>query len=162
MSLTLDIFRAWVRPGEVLRAKLAQGPREDRALAAVMAGCGLIFVAQWPRLAREAALDPSVPMEARVGGALLALVFVLPLLLYAVAAASHLVLRGLGGAASGYGCRLALFWAVLASAPAFLFAGLAAGMLPPGPGLTVIGIAVLAGFFRLWFSMLREANRSGA
>ncbi len=90
MAVTTDILRAWGQPRGLIREKLAAGLREDRALATVMGAGLLLFVAQWPRLAREAHLDPSVPLDARMGGALLALLFMLPLALYALAALSHL------------------------------------------------------------------------
>jgi hypothetical protein len=42
------------------------GRREDRALAMLIAACLVIFVAQWPRLSREAYLAPDggPPLEA--------------------------------------------------------------------------------------------------
>ena len=52
MSISNDVFRAWVRPRAVMRRLLDAGERENRALAILMAGCLLIFVAQWPRLVR--------------------------------------------------------------------------------------------------------------
>ena len=36
------------------------------------AACALLFVAQWPVHARAAFYDPAMPLEARLGGALLA------------------------------------------------------------------------------------------
>lgn len=160
MSVTLDMLRAWRDPRGVLRSRLAQGVREDRALATVMGASFLIFVAQWPRLSREAFVDPSVPLDARMGGALLGIVFVLPLLLYVMAAASHLVARAFGGKGSWFAARLALFWALLATAPAMLFHGLIAGFVGPGAASTIVGLLVLAGFLYLWISMLIEAERT--
>ena len=55
MSIVADIVRSYVQPRAVIRDRLAEGQREDRALMLLMLGCGLVFVAQWPRLARRAA-----------------------------------------------------------------------------------------------------------
>lgn len=105
MSMSGDIMRSWRAPGRVVAEMLAAGAREDRALAHLLIACGLLFVAQWPRLARAAAEDPSVPFEARLGGALMATLFMLPLILYGIAAASHLVLRAIHAVGRAFGGR---------------------------------------------------------
>ncbi|MGL5363383.1 MAG: YIP1 family protein [Bosea sp. (in: a-proteobacteria)] len=157
--MTGDILGTWRRPRDILRAKLANGTRDDRALATLLGACGLIFIAQWPALSRAAALDPSVPLEARISGALLATVFILPPALYLVAAVSHLIARALGGKGSHFGARLALFWALLCTAPLMLLNGLVVGFLGQGLQATSVGLAVLAAFLWLWLTLLREAER---
>ena len=154
------MMRAWTRPRAVIRARLGQGPREDRALAVLMAACGLIFVAQWPVHARAAHLDPSMPLDARLGGALLGSLFLLPLLAYGFAGLSHLVARGFGGKGQGFGARLALFWALLAVAPVMLLQGLVAGLIGPSPGLIVVQLVAGFGFLWIWLSMLVEVHRA--
>lgn len=159
MGLAGDILSGWLRPRATIRRQLAGGVREDRALMLLMLGCAGLFVAQWPRLAREASLDPSVPLEARLGGALLGLMFLAPLGLYALAALSHLVARMLGGQGSFGTARLALFWSLLATLPGFLLHGLAQGFLGPVALTRIIGWAVLAVFLTIWFLSLSEAER---
>jgi Yip1 domain len=159
MTVTGDILGTWRRPRDILRGKLAAGVRDDRALATLMAACGLIFIAQWPALSRAATLDPSVPLEARMSGALLATVFILPPALYAVAAVSHLIARVLGGKGSHFGARLALFWALLCTAPLMLLNGLVVGFLGQGVQATAVGLLVLAAFLWLWLTLLSEAER---
>ena len=158
MAVTSDIVALWRKPRSTFRAKLAEGVREDRAIAVLLAACGLSFVAQWPALARAAHLHPDVPLEARMAGALLGTVFLLPLLAYALAGVSHLLARAFGGRGSFYGARLALFWALLAAAPGALFYGLIAGLLGNGAGAPLAGVLVFAGFLWLWLSMLVEAE----
>ena len=150
MTITADILATWRAPRDVVRAKLAAGPREDRALATLIGACLLIFVAELPVLARAAHLNPSVALDARIGGALLATLFLLPLLFYALAAVSHVLLRLRRRPGSAYGARLALFWALLSIGPLLLPQGLLAGLLGPGwiSGLT--GFAVLVGFVAIW------------
>jgi hypothetical protein len=159
MTVTGDMLATWRRPRQILRAKLAGGVRDDRALAVLMGACMLIFIAQWPRLSREAHLDPSVPLDARIGGALMATIFLLPIVLYALAAVSHLVARLFGGRGSHFGARLALFWALLCTAPLMLFQGLVAGFLGPGPQLLLVGGIVALAFLWLWLTLLIEAER---
>ncbi len=159
MAVTSDILSFWRHPRVTLRAKLTEGPREDRALAVLMGACALIFLAQWPAMARAAQLDPSVPLDARIGGALLAAIFLLPLLAYALAGASHLVARACGGHGSFFGARLALFWALMAAVPLFLLSGLALGILGPAPATTGLGVLCFAAFAVLWLTLLVEAER---
>lgn len=159
MAVTLDILGGWRNPRALIRAKLAQGVREDRALAVLMGACLLFFVAQWPRLSREAFLHPEVPLDARMGGALLGWIFIAPLMFYAMAAVSHLVAKAFRGRGTWFSSRLALFWALLVVSPLVLLNGLVAGFVGQGPGATAVGVLVLAGFLYLWLSMLIEAER---
>ncbi|NUB43816.1 YIP1 family protein [Fertoebacter nigrum] len=158
MPVTADILESYRRPRAVIARKLAAGLREDRALATLMGACGLIFVAQWPGLARAAHLEPSVPLDARIGGALMGVIFLLPPLCYLVAAGSHLVARALGGKGSFFGARLALFQALLAVTPLMLLQGLVGGFIGPGPAFLAIGLVVLAAFGWIWVQMLIGAE----
>lgn len=160
MSITTDILRSWRHPRAVIREKLAAGEREDRALAVLMAASLLLFVAQWPSLSRAAFQDPTTPLEARLGGALMACLFILPLIAYGIALISHGIARLLGGKGSGFGARLALFWAMLAIAPAMLLQGLTAGFVGPSPALYLVEGVVLTGFIWIWISMLYQAERA--
>ena len=158
MTVVADIFASWGNPRGVIARKLAQGPREDRALATLFGGCGLLFVAQLPGLARAAYIDPTVPFEARLGATLLGLMFVLPLVFYLVAAIIHLISRAFGGKGSGFAVRRALFWALLAASPALLLNGLATGFLQPGALQTALGLLTLACLVYLVISMVFEAE----
>ncbi len=162
MALTTDIVASYRAPRLVMRRKLAAGAGEDVALFYLLVACGLIFVSQWPSLSRQAFDDPSVPLSARLGGALLAWMFIAPLLLYVLAAMSHLLARALGGTGRYADARLALFWALLASAPLWLLNGLVAGFIGPGPELSVVGAIALAGFGMIWLLSLIEAERPDA
>lgn len=159
MGIVPDILASWLRPRVVIRRKLAGAPREDRALVTLMGACLLLFVAQWPSLSRAAFLDPSVPLDARMGGALMGCLFLVPLFAYALAAISHWIAKAFGGQGTGYAARVALFWALLAVTPAVLFQGLIAGFIGPGAGLAIVGGLVAVAFFWIWLSMLAEAER---
>ncbi len=149
MSIVLDILGTWRAPRQVQARRMAGPPREDRALAILLAACGLIYVAQWPRLAREAHLDPSIALDARMAGALFAWLMLMPLALYALSLVLHLVLRASGVATTAFRVRQALFWALLASVPAWLLSGLIAGFEGGGAALTVVSTLAVAavGFF---------------
>jgi Yip1 domain len=159
MAITDDIVESYRRPRALIRRKMADGPREDRALAALFGAAVLIFVAQWPALARAAHLDPSQPLDARLGGALLGSVFLLPLAAYGIAGLSHVVARAFGGRGSYFGARMALFRGLLAIAPAMLLHGLVRGLLGPGPASLIAGLIVFVLFLYLWGMMLVEVER---
>ena len=159
MAVSSDILRTYHAPRRVVREKLANGEREDRALATLIGACVLIFVAQWPLLSRQAYLDPSVPLDARMGGALMGWLFIVPLAAYVIAAASHLLARLLGGRGTWFGARLALFWALLAASPLWLLNGLVAGFIGPGAALNLVGLLAVAAFLLFWGAGLWEAER---
>ncbi|QYX55448.1 YIP1 family protein [Roseovarius sp. SCSIO 43702] len=157
MSVAREIVATYRGPGRVVRRLLASGGHEGRALAILMAACLIIFVAQWPRLAREAHLAER-ELNPLLGGALLGWLFIAPLFFYALALVAHLVSRAFGGEGSGYAARLALFWALLASTPLILLHGLVAGFIGPGPGLVIVGVLWCAVFLWFWIAGMRAAE----
>lgn len=161
MAVTTDIVATWRRPGTVMRRLLAMGRREDRALAILIVACLIIFIAQWPRLSREAylAAEGEPPLEARMAITFFAMLMIWPLMAYALAGLTHLVARAFGGRGSWYSARLALFWSLLASSPAWLFYGLVTGFIGPGPAQTVAGAILVIAFLSIWGMSLREAER---
>ncbi|TNF63338.1 MAG: YIP1 family protein [Rhodobacteraceae bacterium] len=188
MPVTADILATYRGPARVLADKLARGVQDPVALVYLAAGAILGFVAQLPRLRREALLpNPEferailaergevrqieavgVPQdlvaakfEALVSGALFAWVFVMPLLFYLIAALSAFVMRRLGGRPSGLAARLALFWSFLAASPLLLLQGLGAGLIGPGPAVTGLSVLWLAVFLWFWIASMREAGWGG-
>ncbi|WP_170330352.1 YIP1 family protein [Ruegeria arenilitoris] len=161
MPVTTDIVATYRGPGRVVRRLLDMGPREDRALAFVMAFCVVGFIAQLPGLARRAHLE-NLELNMLLGGALLGSVFILPLMFYFLAWISYLGAKLVGGKSTSYGARLALFWALLASAPLVLLNGLIAGFIGPGPAQTAAGLLWVVVFVWFWFSGFRQAQGPAA
>ncbi|MCY1125501.1 YIP1 family protein [Frigidibacter sp. RF13] len=149
MTVTAEILATWRDPAGPVGRLVATGPREDRSLAILMAAAVLMFVARAPSVARAAHLDPSAPLDARLGITLFAMLFLLPLLAYGLALALHLCLRALGRQGAASGARIALFWSFLALSPALLLQGLAEGMLGQTGAVRALGLLVFAAF--LWF-----------
>jgi len=166
MPVTTDIVRTWRSPRIVIREMLDQGQREDRAVAYLIIGCFLIFVAQWPRLSRKAAgfdLAPGAEtpeLTQLIAYEFMAWLMIWPLALYILAAISHLVAKVLGGQGHWYGARLALFWGMLASVPVLLLHGLTAGFIGPGPQTNLVGTVWVFGFLWIWIQGMREAEAS--
>lgn len=158
MGVSVDIVRAWRHPRQVMARLLGGGVREDRALIFLMTACLLIFIAQWPRLARQAHFDPSTPLDARLGGALMAWLFIVPLAGYLLAALARIVAKLLGGQGSWYSSRLALFWSLLAAAPFWLIFGLASGFAATGIVKNLFGLVAFLAFLIIWLSSMIQAE----
>ena len=159
MPVTTDIVATYRGPRRVVRRLLDMGQREDRALVILIGACIVVFVAQWPRLAREAHLSEQA-LNPLLGASLMAWLFIAPLLLYALALLTHGVARLLGGRGSAFGARMALFWAFLAASPLILLHGLVAGFVGPGAGLQLVGLIWCGVFGWFWLSGLYEAEWS--
>jgi nitrogen fixation/metabolism regulation signal transduction histidine kinase len=137
------------------------GAREDRALAFLMGFCVIAFVAQLPRLARDAHLTGE-DLSMMMAGALMGSVFILPLVLYLVAGLTYLVRRALGRPGTSFGARLALFWSLLASTPLLLLYGLVGGFVGPGPALQGVGLVWVLIFLWFWIASLRASGEGAA
>lgn len=150
------VLMSWRHPRRVVRGLRGM---PDSALVVVLLGAMVIFfVAQWPVHARAAQLDPSIPLAGRMAGAGIAVIFIMPLLAYALAALVSLISRAVRRPIQPADSRLALFWALLAVAPAMLLTGLVAGMVGPGTGLTILQVATGIAFLVIWGAGLREVS----
>lgn len=189
MPVTTDIAASYWRPGRVFSEKLAAGIDDRLAFAYLALGSVLGFVSQLPRLRREAsAPNPdfeaairaeagdvrpieslAVPadmvdakFEALMASALMGWIFILPLLLYGLAALSALFSKMLGGRLTGVEARFALFWAFLVATPLLLLQGLVAGLIGPGPALDSVGVIWIVAFVVFWGINMRAAARDAA
>lgn len=157
MPVTTDIVASYRGPRRVMRRILELGTNEGRALAVLMAGCAVFFIADWPKLARDAHIAGD-ELQPILGGSLMGWIFIAPLIFYVFAWLSQLVIRLFGGNATGFSARMALFWAFLAASPLKLFHGLVAGFIGPGPVLNGVGALWLLVFLWFWVSNMREAG----
>lgn len=142
------VLESWVAPRRVVRG--LRGMPESALIVLLLAAMAIFLLAQAPGHARAAALDPVVPLGARMGGAVLAVMFVMPLVAYAVAQAVAWLSLLLPWRIAPGDSRLALFWALLAVAPAMLLAGLTAGLVGPGPALSLTRAVAGLGFLGIW------------
>ena len=160
--MTNDIFATYRRPARVLRRRIDNAPSEAGALVLLIVTCILIFVSQWPWLSIQSKIDPSIPFQARVTGALMAWIFIVPLAAYALSWITYLFLRLLGTRATAFEARMALFWALLAATPLWLLWGMLRAIVVEGPGIEIVGFLAFAAFVIFWSTGLREIHRPAA
>ena len=153
MGVVTDIVATYRQPRKVMRRLLDMGRREDRALALVMASCAIVFIAQWPVLARRAHLQKE-DLNLLLGAALLGWVILAPLILYGLSSLSHLIGLLLGRKGSPFAARLALFWSLLASSPLILLNGLVGGFIGKGIAQQCVGAIWLTVFAWFWLSCM--------
>ncbi|WP_432450116.1 YIP1 family protein [Aliiroseovarius marinus] len=158
MSVFQDVLRSYRTPRRVFRERLGVGTREDRALAILMFACLLVFAAQMPRLARQAH-ETGEDLNILLGAVLLGWVFIMPLVLYALGTATHVIAKLFKANTTSYGARFALFWALLCATPLWLLWGLVAGFIGPGVQMSLVGLIALSVFVLFWSLNLREAAR---
>ncbi len=172
MPVSTDIAASYRRPGPVAARLLARADSEPRALAYLMGACGIMFVAQWPAIARRVYLSDPERWQSEAGafqeavapeiaGALMGALLFLPLIFYGVALLIEFASKLFPPGLSGYEARLTLFWALLAAAPLALLNGLVAGFMGPGVGLSLVGALWLVAFVWFWFSGVRAARARG-
>lgn len=132
---------------------------ESSLLALLIGTMTIYFLAQWPAHARAAAIDPSVPLQARLGGALLATVFLMPLIVMAIGQVVSILLSLFGAKIDGRKSRLALIWALATVAPLMLLSGLVEGFIGRGPALTLVQALAGVAFLCFWVIGLRSLVR---
>lgn len=157
MTVSADIWATYRAPRRVMARHLAGERHEARALAYLLAALALMLVAQVPELREAARAGTGAPFGPGLLARALALGVMVPVF-YLVAALAHGVARLLGGQGDGFGARLALFWALLAVAPAMLAQRALVAVSGPGAVAGVTAVAVFALFLWFWFAGLAEAE----
>ena len=158
MTVLNDIIEAHIRPRQVMSRLLKLGKRDDRALAMLLGGCFILFMAQWPYRARQAHLNDTVLTDYIQHDAL-GLIFTLPLLAYAFAALLRIFTKVFRARADFYSARLATFWALLAASPAVILSGLIKGFIGLGTMNSVFGFFWLIIFLWILVNSLIEAEQ---
>ena len=167
-SLTSEILTAYRYPRLSFERQLAKNFGDDRILFYGILACFLAFVARMPSLFHESMSAGSPPVYAVVSIHFAVSLLTAPLLLYFIAAVSHVVARAFGGRGNWRGARLALFWTVLALSPLVLVAGIVGVAAHPWfSGALLVLITIL--FISYWINCLirvefreRPADLAGA
>lgn len=156
-GIVLRILLTWRAPVRVMRAQ--SGLSEAALVVILLLAMALFFMAQLPMHNRAALVDPSIPLDARLGGALIGLIGIAPIIAYGIAGLIGLLLRKW---LDGHASRVALFWALLAISPAVLLCGLAESVLTDGRTLLLLQSATALIFLIFWGSGIRAGWRQPA
>lgn len=163
MSTVSAILRSYRAPREVMRAQRASGADEGLGLMWLFIACILFFIARLPALSRQSHFASLEGIEQPVASLALPIfygtVLLAPFMFLMIAAGSHLVAKLFGGQGEWLDARLALFWALLCTAPVVLFQGMVAGFVGPGPGLTLANAMVFGAFMFIWINCLWALER---
>jgi len=145
MSIVQDIIKTYRKPQQVITGLLKGTVSESRSLAILMGGCVGTFVSSWPALARQAHLE-SRDVTDLMGGALLAWVFIMPLVFYVLSMMLWGIQRVLMGRARMDQVRILLFWSFFATLPVMFLHGLVRGFIGAGAAQNIVGF--------VWFALL--------
>ena len=145
MSIVQDIIKTYRKPQQVITGLLEGAVSESRSLAILMGGCVGTFVSSWPALARQAHLEFRDVTDL-MGGALLAWVFIMPLVFYVLSMMLWGIQRVLMGCARMDQVRILLFWSFFATLPVMFLHGLVRGFIGAGPAQNIVGF--------VWFALL--------
>lgn len=155
MAVVDAILSAYKGPKEEMRAQINAGITEPQTLFYALMFGFLSFVAIVPSLARRAITD-DIELKALAGAQFVSSVFMMPLLMYAIAGLSHLILLRFGGQGSYVDARRAMFWAAIVTTPCILLNGLI-NVYAPSFYLLSTGVTAIV-FFWQWISCLFESE----
>ncbi|WP_299358366.1 hypothetical protein [uncultured Paracoccus sp.] len=152
-GLVPRLVAGWRAPVQTVRSLRDMG--ESGLMALLIGTLAMYFLAQWPAHAQAARIDPSIPLGARLGGALMGTMFMMPLLVYALAGLTALVGHAAGWRGTGRDARLALIWAMAMVMPLMLLAGMVQAVSGAGGPLTAVRAAAGLAFLGFWLVNLR-------
>jgi len=136
-----------------MKRHLENGIREEQTLFfAILFGL-LSYLSLLPALAKHAFLT-NESLSALAAAQFISSVFMMPLLMYGIAAVSHLILKYFGGQGDYIGARRALFWAALVTTPAILLTSIAEAYFSEISAILSVITTMI--FIWQWFSNLKE------
>ena len=136
-----------------MKRYLEDGIREEQTLFfAILFGL-LSFLSLLPALAKHAFLT-NESLSALAAAQFISSVFMMPLLMYGIAAVSHLILKYFGGQGDYIGARRALFWAALVTTPAILLTSISEAYF--SEITTILSVITTMIFVWQWVSNLKE------
>jgi hypothetical protein len=98
-----------------------------------------------------------------VGGALLAWIFIMPLVFYLFAGLVFAILKLIRRSVLAYEVRMAIFWALLAATPLWMLYGMTSGFLGAGAGNSLVGgVAFLAFVMFCGLGLIEVSSSKGS
>lgn len=156
MNLVRDILSAYRSPRKAIRQQLDAGVREEQSLLYVMLFGLMNFVSHLPNLAKQAQMTQH-SLASLSAAQFVSSVFMMPLVLYLIAAVAHALMRAFKGKATYGQARRVLFWAALVTVPFILILGLVSAFASIKVTLAVSVVTLLV-FSWQWASGLAESE----
>jgi hypothetical protein len=153
MSLLSDIGAALKAPKAEMRRHISEGIREEQTLFFALLFGGLSFLSLLPDIAKRAHITED-SLAGMAAAQFIASVFMMPLLMYGIAAISHVILVRFGGQGDHIGARRALFWAAVVATPIMLLSAIVTTYAPYMR--LILAVITTLVFFWQWFSNLKE------
>jgi hypothetical protein len=145
MTLISEINASYRTPKLEMRRQIEDGIREEQTLFFALLFGLLSFLSLLPEIAKRAyIMNDSLP--ALAAAQFIASVFMMPLLMYGIAALSHIILAKFGGQGDYVGTRRALFWAAVVTSPVILASSVLSIYFP----VVKISLAILTTFIFIW------------
>jgi len=161
MSASGEIIRAYRGFGASMQRQMDSRPGEERLLAYVVTASLISFVARVPALLKlsAAAASPDISPIALFVTNLVGSFFFAPIMLYGLAALSHLAAKLFGGAGASADARLALFWTLLLISPLALISTILQMAFPVAWVSQALWFALFLMFSIAWGQALAVAER---
>lgn len=164
-GLVTDIVDAYSDLRKSMAEQKNKGVGEERLLAFVSLACFFIFLSFLPKLiSTDLSANPEQSLFAGIIVWFFAVMFFLPLILYGVAAISHLIARFFNGTASFFEARHALFWALVVLSPVFLLRGMLGSVVLQLNGdifhiiNSILNFVLAFAIVRVWGAFLAEVE----
>ncbi|MGE4610547.1 MAG: hypothetical protein AAED33_03965 [Paracoccaceae bacterium] len=160
-----EIINAYggLRPS--MRKQMDKNPGEEGLLALLVFGCFVIFLSFLPRLfATDLSQTPDQSMAAGIIMWFFVVMFFMPLVLYGVAWASHLIAKPFGATNGNKAARHALFWALSVVSPVLITKAMLSSVfiqIGGDTGTLLLGglnVVLILAILRIWGAMLAEAK----
>ncbi len=161
MSATGEIIRAYRGFSASMQRQLDSRPGEERVFAYLVMALLIFFVARAPELMQlsAAAATEEISSIALFITNLVGSFFFAPIMLYGLAALSHIVAKGFKGKGRFFEARLALFWSLLVVSPLALLSTIIQTALPLEWLSQGLSIAMFLLFAYVWGSNLSVVER---
>lgn len=161
MTVTREIVRSYRGFGASMQRQIDSNPGEERVLVYLVMACLIFFIARVPGLLElsAAAATAEISSVALFVTNLVGSFFFAPLMLYGLAALSHVVAKIFRGKGSFFHARLGLFWSLLLVSPLALVSTIIQSALPMEWLAQVLSFVMFVLFAYVWASCISVSEK---
>jgi len=156
-----DIVGAYGGLRASMRNQMDRGNDEPRLMAYLAFGCFVIFLSFLPRLLATDLSGTDQSIAAGITVWFFSVMFFLPLMLYAVAAISHLIAKAFGAKGSQHNARHAIAWMLVVLSPVLIVKAMLGSVfisLDMPMAIDVLNALLAFAILRIWGAFLAESE----